>query len=184
MSNARNLSKVEVDTNGDIEVGSLGNANDASALTTGTLGTARLPAGSVLQVVSATINSSTSTISTSFINTPITLSITPSSSSNKIFIMVSTPIYSQSGGTYAARFTLFRGDVTGVNLSNGGLDFANIWSGSGQLSIHLSMSFLDTPNTTSAQTYTVGMRSEGNSQAAEVMSSGRSATITLMEIAG
>jgi len=50
MSNARNLSKVEVDTNGDIEVGSLGNANDASALTTGTLGTARLPAGSVLQV--------------------------------------------------------------------------------------------------------------------------------------
>lgn len=142
------------------------------------------PAGSVLQVVSATINSSTSTTSTSFINTPITLSITPSSSSNKIFIMVSTPIYSQSGGTYAARFTLFRGDVTGVNLSNGGLDFANIWSGSGQLSIHLSMSFLDTPNTTSAQTYTVGMRSEGNSQAAEVMSSGRSATITLMEIAG
>ena len=155
-----------------------------TVLTSAGVPASAMPAGSVLQVVSATINSSTSTISTSFINTPITLSITPSSSSNKIFIMVSTPIHAQSGSTYAARYTLFRGDVTGVNLSNSGLDFANIWSGSGTaLNIALSMSFLDTPNTTSAQTYTVGMRSEGNSQAAEVMSSSRSATITLMEIA-
>jgi hypothetical protein len=46
MSKARNLSKLLVDSNGDVESGSLDNvpaSDDASALTTGTLAVARLP---------------------------------------------------------------------------------------------------------------------------------------------
>jgi len=47
-----------------------------------------------------------------------------------------------------------------------------------------TMSILDSPNTTSSQTYTVAMLSEGNNAIAAVMSSGVKATITLMEIKG
>lgn len=50
MSKARNLAKLLVDSNGDVSAGSLDNvppSNDASALTTGTLAAARLPASGV-----------------------------------------------------------------------------------------------------------------------------------------
>lgn len=48
MSNARNLARLIVDSDGDVDVSSLGNvppSNDASALTTGTLPVGRLPSG-------------------------------------------------------------------------------------------------------------------------------------------
>ena len=146
--------------------------------------TALAGAGGVLQVVSATVASQTSTQSQTFINTPLALAITPTSASSKILVLVSAPIFSSSGGTYAARFSIFRGTVSGTNLGNSSLGFANIWSGSGTaLSIAISMMYLDSPNTASSQTYTVGIRNEGNSQTTEIMSSNTPATITLMEIA-
>ena len=53
MSNARNLARLIVDSGGDVDVSSLGNvppSNDASALTTGTLGSARFPSGSIVKI--------------------------------------------------------------------------------------------------------------------------------------
>ena len=159
-------------------------SNIAAANLTGALLSSAMPAGSVLRVVSAVVASATSTQSQAFINTPLALAITPTSASSKILILISAPIYSQSGGTYSARYAIFRGTVSGANLGNSSTGFANIWSGGGTaLSITMSMMYLDSPNTTSSQTYTVGMRNEGNSQTSEIMSSNTPATITLMEIA-
>ena len=181
------LSKIDSDSlnSGAVTSTALGSgAVTSAALASGVPTRAQLPAGTVLQVVSAVVASATSTQSQTFINTPLALAITPTSASSKILILISTPIYSQSGGTYAARYTIFRGTVSGTNLGNSSTGFANIWSGSGTaLSITMSMMCLDSPNTTSSQTYTVGMRNEGNSQTSEIMSSNVPATITLMEIA-
>ena len=144
------------------------------------------PAGHVIQSVSATFGTNTATTSTSFINTPVALSITPTSTSSKILIMVSCPIYAANVGTYAARLTIFRGNVSGVNLGNSSLGFGNFWSstsGSSNSTV-ASMSFLDSPSTTSSQAYTVGLRSEGNNSSATIMQSSANATITLMEIQG
>jgi hypothetical protein len=154
-----------------------------------TQGNVTMPTGSVLQVVSATSGTYTITTSTSFVTTPLTASITPTSTSSKILVTVSAAIYAQSGGTYAARYTIFRGTVSGVNLGNtsndGGTGFANIYNGSGNsLAVPMGISILDSPNTTSSQTYTVGMRSQGNSAGAGIMTENTTATITLTEIQG
>ena len=175
-------SKIKVDTletaNGS---GTIALSNQLSGMTS-----ASMPSGSVLQVVSATFGTNTSTTSTSFVNTPVALSITPTSTSSKILIMVSAPMYAANAGTYAARFTIFRGNVSGVNLGDSSLGFGNQWSSTGgtSLSVTASMSFLDSPSTTSSQAYTVGIRSEGNNSAATIMQSNAKATITLMEIQG
>jgi len=164
--------------------GTIALTNQLSGMTS-----ASVPSGSVLQVVSATSGTYTVTTSTSFVTTPLTASITPTSTSSKILVTVSAAIYAQSGGTYAARYTIFRGTVSGVNLGNtsndGGTGFANIYNGSGNsLAIPMGISILDSPNTTSSQTYTVGMRSQGNSTGAGIMTENTTATITLMEIKG
>ena len=146
-------------------------------------GTTTLPTGSVLQVVSATIGIATTTTSTSYVNTPLTASITPTSTSSNILITATTPTYTGSNGTYAARYTIFRGTVSGVNLGHPHFGFCNLYNNAGNaMQLATTMSVLDSPNTTSSQTYTVAMYSEGNSALAAVMSSGTKATITLMEV--
>jgi len=174
-------SKIKVDTletaNGS---GTIALSNQLSGMTS-----ASVPAGSVIQVVSATVATATSTTSTSFVNTPLTASITPTSTSSKILITATTPTYTGSNGTYAARYTIFRGTVSGVNLGHPNFGFCNLYNNdAAAMQVVTTMSILDSPNTTSSQTYTVAMLSEGNNAIAAVMSSGVKATITLMEIKG
>ena len=160
--------------------GTIALTNQLSGMTS-----ASMPAGSVIQAVSSTFGTNTVTTSTSFIDTPVALSITPTSTSSKILIMVSAPIYAGSVGTYASRYTIFRGSASGVNLGHSSLGFGNFWSTSGtSLSVIAGMSFLDSPSTTSSQVYTVGMRSEGNNSSCQIMPSNCNATITLQEIKG
>ena len=55
---------------------------------------ARSGSGRVLQVVNATTTSSITSSSTSYVTTGLSASITPTSTSNKVFIML------QGGGAY------------------------------------------------------------------------------------
>ena len=150
--------------------------------------TVTLPAGTggkVLQVVSVTSTTATITTSTSYVASTLVASITPTSASNKIFIIVSTGTYAGSGGTYAARFTLFRGTVSGTDLGEANVGFFNNYNGSGSpIAGHCTVSYLDSPNTTSSTTYTFAVKSEGNSQQAIVNSGAARGSITLLEIAG
>jgi hypothetical protein len=103
--------------------------------------------GKVLQVVSADTNSSFSTSSTSYIDwTGVTLSITPSSASSKVYVLLSMPAFSNGSANLAVLAQIVRdstvifGRSVGVSsASNHGLS-ANI-------------AFVDSPNTTSATTY-------------------------------
>jgi len=177
MSNARNLSKVEVDTNGDIEVGSLGNANDASALTTGTLGSARLPAGSVLQVVSDVNTNSFSTSSQNvFVTTNQSLSITPSSTSSKILVMFNANSVTTLAANTAITIQVRR---SGVVVCFGGYYTATV--GGNQSPPFGVIQSLDSPNTTSPVTYEV-FAAEGGVPGTVALNADR--ILTLMEIAG
>lgn len=149
------------------------------------IATTKLGAGAVLQVVSVTSTTPTATTSTSYVASTLVASITPTSASNKIFIIVSTGIYAESGGTYAARFTIFRGTVSGTDLGAANVGFLNNYNGSGSaIAGNCGISYLDSPNTTSSTTYTFAVRSEGNSQNAIVNTSAARGSITLLEIAG
>jgi hypothetical protein len=132
-------------------------------------------AGTPVQVVTANYSTATSTTSTSWTSTGLTASITPTSATNKILVLVSLPVDTDSLGTYAARYSLFRGTVSGTNLGDATVGFGNFVSfqnAAPYVAMFITASFciiyLDSPATTSAQTYTVAMKSEGNSNPAGV----------------
>lgn len=150
---------------------------DGSAGVTFPNSTVQASAGSVLQVVSATYSTSVSTTSATFVSTPLTASITPKFSTSKIFIMVTG-----SGGSTTtggnAYYTITRG-TTNLLSSNGGVYLQNPAS---QNYGALSLSFLDSPATTSSTSYTVYFRSD-SSQLVYFCLGNTTNTITLMEIA-
>lgn len=184
MSNARNLARL------------LPNAS-------GQLPKVSMAAGSVLQVVQ-TIKTDTWTTTVAVNNgggdgspiTGLTATITPSSTSSKILVTVSFGGVSGSAGLAQFHALLFRG-TTKIGIPSGASNRPGI-NGSAyyndvNVSSPLTFSYLDSPNTTSAITYSVnGGPDTGGQQAGVnrtqsdndvVYCARKSATITLMEIA-
>ena len=142
-------------------------------------------AGTVLQVVQATYSTATSTTSTSFVTTNLSASITPSSSTNKILVLMNmgdVGAQNSGGGVNAAGFTLYK---NGSNLtSNLGNQISyNSISSSGLTIGGFSSTYLDSPATTSSTTYAVFFKSAGSSSTMTVFRDGTLGIITLMEIA-
>ena len=139
--------------------------NGSGSLSFATVGAT---AGQVIQVVTATDSTSRSTTSSSY-STASTMSvnITPSSTSNKIFVIASTSMAATNG-----YFTIFR-DSTDLNLAYyGSQDVYN----AGALSI------LDSPNTTSQVNYQ--FRFKSNSGTTEINVGPAKGAITAFEIKG
>ena len=153
--------------------------------------------GKVLQVVSTTKTDTFTTSSASMTDvTGLSVSITPSSASNKILVLLSLTISGQDGVS-GAGYQLVRGstaicigDAAGSRIRiSGGIGYL----GNTNVYTTISGSFLDSPATTSATTYKVqvgkGMnvfinRTEANTDGTEVYQARTASTITLMEIAG
>ncbi len=114
-------------------------------------------AGQVIQVITATDSTERTTTSTSFVTASNTLSvtITPSSTSNKIFLIVNGSLYSPDIGAYFFG-TIFRDSTDLGAASNKGL--LGMYDGGSDGYASLAMSILDSPNTTSATTYQVYIR--------------------------
>jgi hypothetical protein len=147
-----------------------------------TFATAGAAAGQVIQVLSATDSTQRSTTSTSFVTGSNTLSvtITPSSSSNKIFIVATynCAVYDQGW------FTLYRGSTNLGKAGNQGGMQNEI--GDGSTRAHSGcLSYLDSPSTTSATTYQVYFHcASGAGYDAYLNWQGRTGSITCLEIKG
>ena len=126
---------------------------NTSAIISGKLPTTRLPAGSVLQVVSATNSTQTSITGTTYTDTSLTASITPTSSSSKILVLVYQP-YRFTDAAEGAGIIILRNSTaltTALTDVNGpyqlylevAADFYGIFSAS----------YLDSPATTSSTVY-------------------------------
>jgi hypothetical protein len=138
----------------------------------------KIPAGSVVQVVQGVLRPSDNggffltTTSTSFQSALLNASITPTSSSNKVLIMVAFQVY--GGG----RASIYQDGTTNLGDSNYG--FARIQKGNGWH--EQTIVYLHSPNTTSSVNYKLYGASDG----ATVYFGGDGDipnTITLMEIA-
>jgi hypothetical protein len=150
----------------------------AADIASGAITAAKLASGvggKVLQVVTATDTTSRSTTSSSFVtgSNTLSVSITPSSASNKIFVAVSSPIEG-GGGAWSFYYTIYR-DSTDLGNSTNGMQ--RLYT---SLYVPMAMSILDSPSTTSATTYQVYMRSNGGT--ANLNSGGAKGTITAFEI--
>jgi hypothetical protein len=146
---------------------------------TGTIAAARLPAGSVLQIVNASFATETSSSSSTYADTGLTASITPSSVSNKVLILVNIPVAKGGTDTYAG-LRLLNGSTTIITFSVE----AGFTATTGQNSFSMGTNYLDSPATTSSTTYKVQFNSQTNSSRTYICGSGSRATMTLMEIAG
>ena len=115
-------------------------------------------AGEIIQIVQAASVTSTSTTSTSFVTANLSASITPTSTSSQIMIICHTGVGFNTRATFGV-FTLFRGTVAGTNLGNGSAGMTQLYPAAAATEwTNLALTYLDSPNTTSAQTYTLGMR--------------------------
>ena len=156
--------------------------------------------GNILQVVQATHGNQASTTGTSFVDTGLSGSITPSSNSSKILVIVSQRFYIKRSTDQArGGFQLLRGStviLTGPNQASGsepageGFSSAN-GPGAIQVAGVYSCSFLDSPSTTSATTYKTQFANNQSSASPQIYvnatdsNSGEdgTSTITLMEVA-
>jgi len=134
--------------------------------------------GKVLQVITATDSTTRSTTSSSFATASNTLSvsITPSSASNKIFVTCTCGIgISRPAPTWAK--TIFR-DATDLGSGAGGMSYFKNIADDG---FPTSVSVLDSPSTTSSTTYQIYVKNV--SGGTTYLNSGKS-SITAFEIAG
>jgi hypothetical protein len=136
-------------------------------------------AGNVLQVVSASDDSNSTTTSTSFVTTGFSLSITPTSSTSKILVLTTTNGYMPSSACNL-RFTIYRNGST--NLGNANYGLGEIYSGT-YMTGQVTASILDTPATTSAVSYTVYFLATGGATGYYNNNKTIPSSITLMEIA-
>ena len=178
-------SKIKVDQLETADgTGTIALQNQLSGLTS-----ASMPTGSVLQVVSSIMTGTTSTTSRSFVDTGLTVNITPSSSSSKI--LITTSLYAGHSDYGWTVYTQLVRNSTNICLGTGG-SIANqtgnypqpeVWFGTSQ-----SMTFLDAPARTSAVTDKMQYYSQNGT--ARINSVGdndtrvQPSTITVMEIAG
>jgi hypothetical protein len=140
--------------------------------------------GKVLQVVTSVFSSTASTTSTSYVTTGHSVTITPASTSNKIYLSVQGgSSWNNNDVNYNRYFTIYRAST---NLSTDGNGFENQYDNSLHAGPH-SMSYLDSPNTTSATTYTVYYKTQGGTSWYTHnggSGSGTNVVLTAFEIAG
>ena len=162
------------------------NTTLAGTLTTSAKGIAKasLPAGAVLQVVQGTYSTQVSTSSSTFTDSGLTASITPTSSTSKILVLVSTDVYSSGVGRVdvGSKLQLVRGAVNLITQSGSPL-YINTGSGSSaELITQPFVQYLDSPATTSSTTYKLQFATNGLGTT-YINYSSNPAYITLMEIA-
>ena len=173
---ADTVSRLAVGTNGQVLT-----ADSAEA--TGMKWAAAAGGGKVLQVVQGTLTGAVSTTSTSFVDTGLSVSITPSSATSKVLIMyyhvfsVLKTSTTNAGGT----INLLRGATDLQIPSNTANAYINGASGTIELNIPFAVHYLDSPSTTSATTYKTQYKAEsGTTMAAS--QTGKTQVIIAMEI--
>lgn len=153
-------------------------------------------AGAVLQVVSATKTDTFTTTSTSFTDiTGLSVSITPTSNTSRIFISVVTNVSNDTGGQNGV-IRLVR-DSTAIAIGDGagsrprGSAQGRV-TGDGNGVVNYGVQFVDSPATTAATTYKVQMLAQAGTGCVNRTFNDTDSTaiartvstITVMEIAG
>lgn len=144
---------------------------------------AAMPAGSVIQTVNATYSASTSRASSTFADTGLTASITPTSATSRILVIAIHSGCRKDSSTTTLQTRLLRNATVLSNIENnggstGGAANTNNFGAS-------AISFLDSPATTSSVTYKTQFASAQNTGTVYINDSAAEtsvSTITLLEI--
>ena len=175
-------SVVVADGSGNVNVSGIITATSFSGS-----GSALTGVGKILQVVQGSSTTNTAHNTTSYTDTTLSASITPSSASNKILVIISQSghVYSAQTATRTGSLQLVRGstaihEVTQALGGRGGLSTGADISNSASVSV----TYLDSPSTTSSVTYKTQAKISVADSNYTTQVSNSSSTITLLEIAG
>lgn len=146
---------------------------------TGKVTKASMPTGSVIQVVSATYSTAVTSSTSTYVDTGLTASITPTSATNKILVLVSQNGVSKVTNDTTCKIQLLRG-ASSINV------FAFFAGRNSSTQINsvgsASTCYLDSPATTSATTYKTQFASSQGNASATVQEASETSTITLLEV--
>ena len=143
--------------------------------------------GAVVQVKSATYSTQTASTSTTLADSGLSLSITPTSSSNKILVIVSQQFYmNRLDEEIGMKFSLLRG-ASGIFTDNyANYQYVNTFTTSTDWGWknRYNLTFLDSPSTTSSTTYKTQFACAitGSSPVVYAQEASNTSTITLMEV--
>lgn len=134
----------------------------------------------VLQVVQGTYATATSNSTTTYADTGLSASITPTDSASKILIIVNHfACYKATGNAFSGlNLKLLRG-ATSLGSYGGGIGYTAV---SSEGTHSASIVYLDSPATTSATTYKTQFANNANAASVQVQTSNTTSTITLCEI--
>jgi hypothetical protein len=136
-------------------------------------------AGKVVQIVNVVYGTQVFSSSSTFADTGLTATITPTSASNKVLVIMSQNGMHKRNSNTAIDLRLLR---NGSLIRNPGyFDGENDSSLRNQFG-SVAMSFLDSPASTSAQTYKTTFNSTAGTNGVYVQFNGSESTITLMEV--
>ena len=132
--------------------------------------------GKILQVVSADYAVQTSSTSASYVTTGLTASITPSAATSKVIIFATTGGV-HTGTTGQGYYSLFRGTAAGTNIG----PEVNAFGSNSDVYWSMNITGIDSPSTTSAQIYTLCMRTAASNQVVSQINNLK-AQMILMEV--
>ena len=186
-------SKIKVDALETADgTGTIALSNQFTGMTTSSLpalGGAQMPTGSVLQVVQVTGSTGSTTTSSTVAVVGDAGTITPSSTSSKILVTITGTV--RFGSNNAGVLAIWR-DVAGAGYSevqsfSRHTVYQSHSTGNAEQGQFVSMSYLDSPNTTSACNYKAAINSWTAGQTTYWLpnpSHQDQTTIIMMEIAG
>ena len=155
---------------------STGGVERMSITNSGVTGTG-ISAGKILQVVSSS-GSSTITTSGGAISDLTNVSITPASASNKVLLIASCSLNNAANGNAYAGAYLYRGTSSDTRIYTAISGYGT----NADIMFPFSLTIVDSPNTTSAQTYTFSF-SRQSVNTANVSTNGNNYSLAALEIA-
>ena len=139
--------------------------------------------GKILQVVAATDSTERSTTSTSYVtgSNTLSVSITPASPSNKVLLIANLGSLYFNTSNQIINTTIYR-DTTNLGTADGLSEQVSTSNVGYDWSQDVSLSFLDSPSSTSALTYQVYFKTSAST--ANLNKGSATASIVAMEVAG
>jgi len=153
--------------------GTIALTNQLSGMTS-----ASVPAGSVIQVVNSLLTGGVSTSSSTFVDSGLTATITPTSTSSKILITVNC-MSVENSSTSAGTSLMLQKDNADLLEWAKFVGYTRVYTTN-----HPCLSLLNSPSTTSAVTYKVQMRRGTGAGNSNMNSNSATSSITLQEIKG
>jgi len=139
---------------------------------------AAISTGKVLQVQTSNRTSVLTTNNTSFVDSGFSVTITPSSTSNKILILTQIAAFNDTTAT-SMYYSIYRGTT---NLGDSSTGFVRTYNGGSNLGSSVVANYLDSPSTTSATEYSVYVKVAAG--IGYISINDATSTITAMEIEG